>query len=338
MSSAADIADFILSNDFFLISTHVFPDGDNMGSVLALMEGLEALGKKHACYIEGPIPRTFQWMPGVDGIDTDLRNALKELSFENHLALLVVDSGDLHRVGESLSKWTENRDGLAIANIDHHTSNTFFGTVNWVDPSYSSVGEMVFEILGELNVKLTPSIAQNLYASVYTDTGRFSFSNTSERSLRYAAAFVAAGAKPVKAYFGIYANRSLDSFQLQAESFKTLSRFLDDRGVYFWVDRKMMASTNTALEDTEGFIDIMRTLQGFEIMAFFKEVDETDIRVSVRAAPPINASRLMAKFGGGGHPRAAGCRINRSLQEAIKKFVAVAEEAIESGEVLEENL
>jgi phosphoesterase RecJ-like protein len=336
MSSATQIAEFIRSHDHFLIAAHVFPDGDNMGSTLAMSEGLRSLGKDVAMFIEGPIPRMYSWMPGADRIDLHLARALARLDGAvERPTLIVLDSGDLHRMGDEFDRWIEAQDGLAIANIDHHVSNALFGTVNWVDADYSSVGEMIYEVFLALGVAISPSIAQNLYVSVYTDTGRFSFSNTTERSLRYASEFVAAGAKPVKAYFGVYANRSFESFRLQTESFKTLTPFLDGKGLYFWVDRKMLKDTNTTLEDTEGLIDTMRTLRDFDIVVFFKEIDDSDVRVSVRAAPPISGGALMARFGGGGHARAAGCRILLPLKEAIEAFVKEAERAIRSGEVKE---
>lgn len=337
MAGAKEIAQFIRANDFFLISTHVFPDGDNMGSTLALMEALKFMGKTCASFIQDSIPLVFQWMPGVEDVDTDLDEALKKLEGSEKPVLLILDSGDIHRMGSDMDGWIEANDGFQIANIDHHVSNTHFGTVNWVGPDYSSVGEMMYEILNELGVEITSSIAQNLYVSVYTDTGRFSFSNTSARSLRYASEFVAAGAKPVKAFFGVYANRSFESFRLQAESIKTLNRFLDGKGLYFYVDQKMLESTGTTLEDSEGFVDIVRTLRGFKIVAFFKEVGPEDIRVGVRAAVPIDASLLMSKFGGGGHPRAAGCSFRMPLQEAIETFVRETESAILSGEVKEKD-
>jgi phosphoesterase RecJ-like protein len=336
MSSPTAIADFIRSNDRFLIVTHVFPDGDNMGSVLALAEILRSIGKRSACYIEGEIPYMYRWMPGTEDIDSSLDRALGKLkSGSEPPILLIVDSSDLQRMGETFSSWLSSRNKPVIANVDHHVSNTMFGTVNWVDASYSSVGEMIYETLKAMGMQLTPSMALNLFVSVYTDTGRFSFSNTSERSLRYASEYVRAGAEPITAFRGVYANRSLASFHLQAESFQTLQRFLDDRGCYFWIDQEMLSFTNTTLEDTEGFIDAVRTLRDFDIVVFFKEIGQRDIRVSARAHPPINAGTLMALFGGGGPPRAAGCRIEMPLPSAIHHFISTAEKAINSGEALE---
>ena len=336
MSSPAKIAEFIRARDKFLITTHVFPDGDNMGSMLALAEVLDRLGKRCTCYLDGIVPAIFTWMPGVSRVASNIDAAVSKLECDvKKVVPFVVDCGDIHRMGEDFDKWLESHSNPEIANVDHHTSNTGFGSVKWVDASYSSVGEMIYEILKALGLELTPSIATNLFVSVYTDTGRFSFSNTTERSLSYAAEYVHAGAKPIDAFRGVYANRSLASFHLQSASFQTLERFLDDRGCYFWVDQAMLAATGTTMEDTEGFIDAVRTLRDFDIVVFFKEIGPSDIRVSVRAHPPISASALMALFGGGGHPRAAGSRIEMPLPEAIRHFISTAERAVESGEVLE---
>jgi bifunctional oligoribonuclease and PAP phosphatase NrnA len=336
MSLPSQIADFLREHDDYLIVTHVFPDGDNMGSMLALAEALDKLGKKVARHIEGAVPLVYAWMPGAEKIDSDIDRAVDKLHCTGPCpALLVVDSSDLHRAGDSFIKWFESQKNLPIVNVDHHVTNSGFGTINWVDPSYSSTGEMIYEIIRELDLTLTQPMAQNLFVSVYTDTGRFSFSNTTERSLRYASEYVAAGALPITAFRNVYANRSLASFHLQAKSFQTMQKFLDDRGCYFWVDREMFRDTGTTMEDTEGFIDAVRTLRDFEIVVFFKEIETEDIRVSIRAHPPINASALMGLFGGGGHPRAAGARIDMPLPAAIHHFISEAERAIKSGEVLE---
>jgi len=336
MSSAAQIAEFIKQHDNFLVTAHVFPDGDNLGSILAISEVLDTLGKSCQCFLEGDIPKMYTWMPGCERISDDLDASLAKLSINGASpTLLVLDSGDPERVGSRFTSWLENQNSIPTANVDHHISNTFFGTVNWVDGGYSSVGEMLFEVLRELEIELTRSLAQNIFVSIYTDTGRFSFSNTSPKSLRYASECVAAGAKPIDAFRHIYASRSMESFNLQVESFQTLTKFLDGDGCYFWVSRKMLEKTGTTLDDADGFIDFVRTLKDFSIVVFFKEVEEGDIRASVRAHPPINASMLMSLFGGGGHPRAAGCRLMESLNSAIERFVDRAEVAIKSGEVLE---
>lgn len=337
MSSLKIIAEFLESHDNYLITGHVFPDGDNIGSALTLSEIVRTLGKNCACYLEGPVPRIHLWMPGADSIDTDLESALAKVANpEIKPAVLIVDSADPSRMGVDFLEWFGKQDNLEVVNIDHHISNAKFGTINLVNPHYSSVGEILFELIRELGLDLTRSLAVNIFVSIYTDTGRFSFSNTSAKSLHYASECVKAGARPNVAFKNLYGSRSMESFYLQQESFKTLTSFLDGDGYYFYVDRKMLEETGTTLEDTEGLIDIVRTLEGFRIVLFFKEVTDNDIRVSIRAHRPINANKLMTLFGGGGHPRAAGCRLNMPLKEAIDYLIARAEEGILSGEVTDD--
>jgi len=335
MTKAAEIAEFIKTHDNFLITAHVFPDGDNLGSLLAVRECMEILGKKYACYVHNTIPRMYKWLPGAEFIHPDINDALKTLDDPENPVLFVVDSSDYDRMGEDFTNWLSTHPGLTVANVDHHVTNKLFGTVNWVGDGYSSVGEMMVEIVDALGLNFTESIATNLFVSIYTDTGKFSFSNTTEQTLQYASRLVSLGASPIQAFRKIYLSRSFASFKLQNLSFQTLTNFLDNKGCYFSVDQKMLAETGTTLEDTDGFIDTIRTLEGFKIVVFFKEVAQKDIRVSVRAMPPINASQLMTLFGGGGHSRAAGCRIEMPLKEAIDHFVVTAENAINSGQVIE---
>jgi len=335
MTKASEIAEFIKIHDNFLIASHVFPDGDNLGSLLTVRECMEILGKRHACYVYNSLPKMYRWLPGSEHIDGDLTTALSRLDDPDRPTLFILDSGDFDRMGEEFSRWLDEHRGLISANVDHHVSNKNFATVNWIGRRYSSVGEMLVEVIDELGIEITQTIATNIFVSIYTDTGKFSFSNTSVKSFEYAGRMVAAGAKPIQAFRNIYTNRSFASFKLQNLSFQTLTNFLGGKGCHFRVDQRMLKETGTSLDDTDGFIDTIRTLEGYSIVVFFKEVADNDIRLSIRSMPPINASKLMAIFGGGGHPRAAGCRINLPVMDAIDKFVSVAEDAIRSGQAID---
>jgi len=301
-----------------LLVTHVYPDGDNLGSALALLQALRALGKEVHFYLSGDIPRVYQWLPLSGEIEDSLPG---KTGFP--WVVIALDSGDPSRMGEDFVNWYD--EGSMLVNIDHHTSNSQFGHINWVDPDYSSTAEMVIEIIDALGVELTPDMANCIFCAIYTDTGRFSYSNTNLRSLSVAARCVGAGAKPHQSYSLVYASRTLAGLKLLTRALETLRFFADSMGCAFHIDQEMFNETGTDVSDTEGFIETVTQVNRFKIIVFFKEVAPGVIKASLRCREPVNASELAGRFKGGGHPRAAGFSLNGTIEEGYTKFIAEAE-------------
>jgi phosphoesterase RecJ-like protein len=184
---------------------------------------------------------------------------------------------------------------------------------------------MVLEIIDELGIELTPDMATCIYCAIYTDTGRFSYSNTNYRSLSVAARCVGAGAIPHQAYSRVYASRTLAGLRLHTMAMQTLTFFADTAGCGFHVDKEMFTETGTDVSDTEGFMETVTQVRQFKIIVFFKEVAKGLVKGSLRCREPVNASEIAAKFGGGGHPRAAGFSFEGSIEEAYDSFIKEAE-------------
>ena len=187
MKILREIAEFIRGKDRFLITSHARPDGDALGTALALAEGLEQLGKTADVVNADPVPRMYESLAGIDRVNVTRK---VEASYD---ALMVLECSNLERTGIE-----EGLDGFAAVNIDHHLKNDEFGVLNWVDPKAAAVGEMVFLLLGELGGRITREIASNLYVALLTDTGSFHFSNTTAETFRVAGELVGAGADPAQ--------------------------------------------------------------------------------------------------------------------------------------------
>jgi phosphoesterase RecJ-like protein len=301
-----------------LLVTHVFPDGDNLGSALALLQALRTLGKEVRFYLSGDVPRVYQWLPSSGEIEDSL-----PAKSGAPWTVIALDSGDPSRMGDDFVSWYDS--SSLLINIDHHTSNSQFGHINWVDPDYSSTAEMVIEITDALGVELTADMATCIFCAIYTDTGRFSYSNTNYRSLSVAARCVGAGAVPHESYSSVYASRTLAGLKLLTRALETLRFFADSTGCAFHIDKEMFSETGTDVSDTEGFMETVTQVMRFKIIVFFKEVAPGVIKASLRCREPVNASELAGRFNGGGHPRAAGFSLEGSIEESYTKFIAEAE-------------
>jgi phosphoesterase RecJ-like protein len=316
-----EIVNRLTEADRILLVTHVFPDGDNLGASLAMLKGLKSIGKDVRFYLDGDVPRSYDWLPGSENIIAELPP--KDGSIWTIVAL---DSGDPGRMGESFGEWYE--ESFPLLNIDHHASNVLYGDINWVDAGYSSTGEMVVEMLDALGVELTRDIATCIFCAIYTDTGRFGYSNTNLRSMSVATRCVKAGARPHETYSKVYASKTLSGLKLLTMALGTLRFFAGDAGCAFHVDQAMFNETGTDASDTENFMETVTQVGEVKIVVFFKEVAPGLIKGSLRCRKPINAYELAAKFDGGGHPRAAGFSIDGAIEEAYDKFIAEAEKAL----------
>ena len=301
-----------------LLVTHVYPDGDNLGSALALLQVLKALGKDVQFYLSGDVPHVYRWLPFSEKIEDTLPSKTGSA-----WTIIALDSGDPLRMGEDFVAWYD--DTQTLINIDHHGSNVQFGHINWVDPDYSSTAEMIIEIIDALGVELTRDMATCIFCAIYTDTGRFSYSNTNLRSLTVAARCVAAGAVPHQSYSSVYASRTLSGLKLLTLALRTVRPFANSTGCAFHIDQEMFSGTGTDVSDTEGFMETVTQVSRFKIIVFFKEVAPGVIKASLRCREPVNAAELAGKFDGGGHPRAAGFSMSGAIDEAYSKFIPEAE-------------
>jgi phosphoesterase RecJ-like protein len=305
-----DILNAIESANSFLITSHIRPEGDCIGSQLAMAYFLKSKGKKVWVVNEDTVPFNYRFLPGWRIITQMLP------SYAKPEAAVVVDCPNLFRIGNVKSYITHK---MKIINIDHHISNDNFGTF-WINPHASSTGEMIWELLKTAQIPLTKKHAQVLYTAIFTDTGGFRFSNTTERSLVIAGEMVRMGVKPQQVASCVYETNPLSRIKLLGLSLSTLRSTQDGRLVWFWVTKKMLRQSHSSMEEADDFINYARSIDKAQIVIFFKQ-ESKEIKVSFRAKNSIDVNKIAAKFKGGGHKAAAGCSIKGTVKDVEKKVI-----------------
>lgn len=319
------ITSLLQKENNYLIASHLNPDGDSVGSLLALGIALMETGKKVTLTTIDPVPYKYRFLPG-----SHLIKEWKEVNDREYNYLIVLDCSDLSRL-EPLSQDLFVRERMI--NIDHHVSNEFFAEYNYVDTGAGSVGEIIFELLKKMNIKITSDMALCLYVAVCTDTGSFRYSNTSARTHRIAAQLLELGVEPVYMTHKIYENISKEGMLLIKEALNTLSFDCRDKIAYITITKAIMEKTGAREEDTEGIINYTRNIRGVEIGILFREICKEKTRVGFRSRS-INVSELAGMFNGGGHPLAAGCQVNRNLAETKREVLKMAGKFLEESKII----
>jgi phosphoesterase RecJ-like protein len=321
---------FIRRHDNYLVSGHVRSDGDALGSQLAFHHMLRKLGKKsHVVCDRGVLP-DYKFLPGSEEVGGE--------PFHLHPpygAIVTFDSGAwsrLERIAAAL-----DRKRTPVVNVDHHASNERFGDINWIDPSFSSSGEMAWELVKESGVKVDRAIALNLYTAIVTDTGRFAFSNTTPETFLNAAELASHGAKPAELTRLLYRQKSMDQLKFQAAMIGRIQRTNDGSVAWVTLPRDMELRLGISAGDTQEYIDLLMQLKETQIALLLREMDDPPrIKVSWRTAVGIDGIALARPHGGGGHVRASGASFPGSLEEAERKIVAEAVAYLKSGKRLSE--
>jgi phosphoesterase RecJ-like protein len=310
------VADALRSHDRFLLVTHENPDGDALGSLLATKLALDAMGKDSEMYLHGdaPLPREYAFM-GLDGLRRRLPDDVGER------VLVALDCANESRMGpvpELLEQAPLTLD------IDHHHDNSRFGDVNLVVGDASSTGEVLRDVFAELEVVLTPEIAEALYIAVVTDTGRFQYTNTTPKALRLAAELVEAGADVHRVFQGVYESVEFAKLKLLARALDRAQVYEGGRLVVSHLLRSDFTALNAAEAYSEGIIDYLRAVEGAEMAALIREPPRREgpkRRVSLRASnDELDVSAIARKSDGGGHRQAAGFSSDASV-EAITDFI-----------------
>jgi phosphoesterase RecJ-like protein len=302
--------------------SHVSPDGDCLGSMLALGLALESLGKKVSYYNAGPIPGNLKFLPHADLISSCLPDKLPKM-------LIFIDCAEVERVNGLPVK--KQLAGKTVINIDHHVSNDFFGTINWIDPTAAATGEMVYTLIRKLGIMITEKIAINLYTAIITDTGRFSFSNTTAKSFRVAAELVRTGIDLVAINNILFEQKSLAQTRLLQKALANLELYRGGEIAVILLSQKDFNETEAEENLSEGLVNYARNIEGVEAAALLKEVGRQEIKVSFRSNTWLDVNKVASQFGGGGHIRASGCTIDLPLSEAKTAVISALEEGLRRG-------
>ncbi|MBP8984334.1 MAG: bifunctional oligoribonuclease/PAP phosphatase NrnA [Syntrophobacterales bacterium] len=306
------VTDVIRAKTTFLVTSHVRLDGDAVGSELALFHLLRNMGKKVLVYNQDETPRNLRFLPGAETIVHKL-DGISEYD-----VLFVLDCSEVERVGEAASLI---RTAPCLVSIDHHISNKGDFSLSVIDPSASSVGELIFRLIDEMGADVTKEIAVNLYTAIVTDTGSFRYSNAGKNTFAIAGKLVEAGAKPHKIAEKVYESNPPEKMKLLAKVLETLECHWDGKISTLFVSQAMIREAGALPEYTENFVDFARAIEGVEVAAFFIEMDGGRYRVSLRSKGRISVEKVARTYGGGGHFNAAACIISGSLVDVRDRIV-----------------
>jgi phosphoesterase RecJ-like protein len=308
------VAEQLRSGERFLLTTHEGPDGDALGSLIAMHEVLGALGKDSVMFLaakEFPLPVEYRYLPLEEVFHDPPADVADRV-------LVFLDCGNIDRMPVDFLK----RENGEILNIDHHHDNTRFGTVNLVDVDASCTAEIVFELIGLLGVELAPEIAGALYVGLVTDTGRFMYANTDARSHRMAAALIEAGVDVHDHFRRLYEHVPLEKLKLIARALEKIELHCDGAIAGTYISADDYAALGASEELTEGVIDYLRSVNGIRVAAVVRDTagdGRSARKVSLRSADgEVDVSEIARKQGGGGHTRAAGFSTDMPYAEVIE--------------------
>jgi len=315
------IIELVESHHGFQVSTHIHPDGDAIGSQIGLALFLEALGKKAFLVNQDPVPRIYRFLD-PEGRVREYEPARDDAEIAACDAAVVIDVGALDRVGRVGEAIRRHR--VPTVCIDHHVTNDGFAEINVVEPDVASSSSLVLDLIRTMGRKPSERIAEALFVGLSTDTGWFRFSNAKPPAFRDAADLVECGADPVRLYELVYENLSWPRTRLLAKTLSTLQSDADGRIAYITITRAMFDETGATEDEVEGYVDYLRTIGGVEVIVMFRERAEGGTRVSLRSKHDADVGSLAARFGGGGHRRAAGIVLDQPMEAVIPQILAAA--------------
>ena len=317
----AEIGRALREHRKFAVLSHVRPDGDALGSTLALTLSLKELGKEVRAWNEDGMLEKYNFLPRAELLTHPPSTP------EDFDVAIALDTAVQNRLGTTAAAIGQAK--LWI-NIDHHPSNPRYGDLVYIDPAAPATGQILFEFLTNQKFPITPAIAENLYAAISTDTGSFQYPNTTTRTFEIAAELVRCGVDVGRISQLLYENFPRRRIELLRELLGTMRFACDGKLAWFSLSQASALALGVLPEDNEGLIDHLRAIRGVIVAIFFEELPDGKVRVSMRSKnEAVDVCAICKEFGGGGHVLAAGARVRGTLPEVEKKIVEQACAAIE---------
>lgn len=309
------VKEYILGHDDFLVISHLSPDGDAVGSSLAMANLLKNLNKRYTVVNEGSCPRKFSYLHLFDEI-IDLSQQSIQRSFKH---IISVDVADMSRFGNAHHLFAEN---AYIVNIDHHPTNTLFGQLNLIRSDAASTTEILFDLIDQhFSHALDTHVAESLYTGLLTDTGGFRYANTNQAVLEKAAKLLSYDLKPAKIAERALETMTASFLELLKLSLNTLSFAFDGKVAILSISLADLEKAGANREDVDGLVAYPRNIEGVEVGILLKEWSADEVKVSLRSKELVDVSGIAQKNGGGGHVRAAGFTYHGDLNQAKKHIL-----------------
>jgi bifunctional oligoribonuclease and PAP phosphatase NrnA len=312
-NSLAEIAGIFQSRNRFVVISHARPDGDALGCTIATALCLQELGKDVTPWNEDGVPGKYRYLPKSEIVS---RPPAEPQRFE---VAVILDNAVKNRVGQAVEAVVQADTWI---NIDHHITNDGYGDVNYIDATAPATGQILFELFHGQKLPLTAAMADNLFVAISTDTGSFQYPSTTARTYEIAAELIRAGVQVGALSQKMYESYPRRRLELLCALLNVLRFTSNDRVASFALSAETVKKLGVQPDDTEGLIDYIRAIDGVVAAAFFDEIGDGRVRVSLRSkTPKINVSKVCGLFGGGGHTLAAGARIPGSLAEVQEKVL-----------------
>ena len=313
------IVEAIKESETICIVGHVRPDGDCIGSQLGLALALLNAGKKVTCWNQDPVPAKLSFLDAKKIVQAPEKGR----QFD---CVIATDCASLERLGTTAECIGERK---VLINIDHHTSNTRYGNINWIAAREPSTGELIFRLLKVANWPMTPAISDCLFTAVSTDTGSFQYPTTRPATYHVAGELVKRGANLAKICDEVYQSYPLARVRLLRHVYNKFRLTHENRIAYFWLKKADYTRTGSDPSDSEGLIDHIRAIEPVVVACMFEEVEPEFTRISLRSkSPKVDVNKIAQLFGGGGHSAAAGARISGTALSTQRKVVGALKKAL----------
>ncbi|MBI4686260.1 MAG: bifunctional oligoribonuclease/PAP phosphatase NrnA [Nitrospirae bacterium] len=309
----------INDNKSFLILSHLHPEADAVGSSIGFALGLKKAGKEVYVLNRDIIPEVTKFLP----FSNIVSQKIPKKEFD---VLMLLDCNEIKRTGlkEKFEKGLVKAKNIAV--VDHHLLDSPSRHISWINPAASATGELVYKLLKALRIPLDSDIATNLYASIFTDTGGFRYSNTTAETLQISASLIEAGAEPWEITKQVYESFSFNRLRLLTLCLLTLDN--KDMTASITITRDMYKKTKTTVEDTEDFVNYPRKIKDVEVAVLFREDERNLYKISFRSKGRVNVQKVAQSFGGGGHRNASGCEVKGPLKDVKRKVLGAVRKAI----------
>ena len=322
-----EIGEALLAANSLVIASHSRPDGDALGSQIALADTLRELGKSVISVNQDPVPGRYAFLPCASSVRQ--ASSLKEKA-PPHL-FVALDCADPDRIGDQVWKYAAARHSTVM--IDHHNSNHRFGQLNFVDVDSPATGQIIFELIETMGWPLTPTARDNLWAAIATDTGSFQYPATTPRTFEIGARLLQAGLDLQRMSAMLFQNQPFRRMELLRELLGTVDRRAEGKIASWRLSQESIKRYGIQPDDNEGLIDMLRSISGVVAAVSFEETPNASVRISARSkdANQADVSRICQAFGGGGHRMAAGAEVQGTLESVSERFLAALSQELHHG-------
>ncbi len=312
------IIEVIRSNSTFLVTSHEGPDGDAVGSSLALASFLRSIGKEVTVHYQDPVPDLYSFLPGSDSVFKHIPDKHFDVAF-------VLDIGERKRAGKEFCEFYRV---TTTVNLDHHLSCDNFADYNLIDSQAAATGILVYRIASAFGYRFDPETALCIYVATIADTGSFRYSNANREAFTVAGEMIECGVNAWDVAEKLYENQPRRRLELLAKCLPTLEVFKDGQAASVTVTCDMYAACGADAELTDGFVNYPRSIRGVEVAIFFRQLETRKFKVGFRSKGKVNVAAFSAALGGGGHHNAAGCTVDGTLDEVKATVYRIVEESL----------